>query len=298
VYESNAHLGADVVIPPGDDLGMVHLPGGAMMLAGVDQLVADRHYDPQTTALELIGRKAMTRSLSDIAAMAAVPVASLAAVVLPPDFGEERAEQLFEAMRAAAAQYDCPLIGGDIALHTDPSHPLTCSTTVIARPLGAQHPPRTRGLAQPGDGVYVTGRLGGSLASGRHLTFEPRIQEAIALYEMLGSRLHAMIDLSDGLGRDAGHIAEMSKVMIEIDAGAIPCSSGNDIDWKRAVSDGEDYELCFTATGDVPQKIAAVEITKTGRVCKAKTARDARVFVIDRNQCIDVSHSGWEHRSP
>ena len=293
VYASNAHLGAEVVIPPGDDLGMMRLPGGGMVLAGVDQLIAGRHYDPRATPIKLIGRKAITRSLSDIAAMVCIPVASLAAVALPPGFGEERATELFDAMRAAADAYNCALIGGDIAFHSDGSHPLTCTTTVFARPLSADHPPRTRDLAQPGDGAYVTGRLGGSFDSGRHLTFEPRIREAIALYEAIGRRLHAVIDLSDGLGRDAGHIAEMSGVAIEIDADAVPCADG--CDWRRAVGGGEDYELCFTAAGEVPPEVAGARVSRIGTVVETGSSEPSGAFVIDRSQRTNVSELGWEH---
>src|SRR5258705_8326148 len=112
IYAANAGLDRRVVIPPGDDMGMIRLRAAkGSLLAAVDQLVDGRHVRVATTPIELVGRKAITRSLSDIAAMGAQPLATLVAAALPPDFGEARANALFDAMRATADQYDCPLIG-------------------------------------------------------------------------------------------------------------------------------------------------------------------------------------------
>ena len=307
VYAANVDLARHVRIGPGDDMAMVDLDGGRL-LAAVDQIVAGCHVNLDTTPLELVGRKAITRSLSDIAAMAAQPVASLVAVTLPPDFGSKRATTLFDAMRKTAADYDCPLIGGDIAIHDENSHPLTCSVTVLAIPSGEQV--IIRAGAKVGDGVYVTGRLGGSLlpdGTGHHLTFEPRIKQAIELYRKLGSDLHAMIDISDGLGRDASHIAEASGVRIEIDARLIPCRQG--LDWKQAASEGEDYELCFTSCGDVPESIMELKVTRIGEVVgHTKTEKSSGggageesssggVIFLDGASSIPGGELGWQHES-
>ena len=136
----------------------------------------------------------------------------------------------------------------------------------------------------------MTGALGGSMA-GRHLTFEPRIGEAVALAALLGDRLHAMIDLSDGLGRDGGHIAEQSGVGLEIDAATLPCTAG--VDWKAALSDGEDYELCFTAVGEVPDVIDGLAVTTVGEVVEAM--EDARVIVRSDGDRYRADEFGWQH---
>jgi thiamine-monophosphate kinase len=294
IYASNAHLTERVAVPPGDDLAMVRLDG-RNLLAGVDQLVAGRHVRLETTPLELVGRKAVTRSLSDIAAMAGRPVATLAAAVLPPNFREERAMELFEAMRVTAASYRCPLIGGDIAMHADDAHPLTLSVTVLAEPVGDR--PITRSGAVAGDGLYVTGSLGGAVepdGGGLHLTFEPRIDEAIELAEALGDRLHAMIDLSDGLGRDASHIAESSNVTIEIEAERIPCAAG--VDWRSAMSGGEDYELLFAASGDVPATLGdGVPVRSIGRIVPRASAGGPLVRVSRGGSTFDGAELGWQH---
>lgn len=295
VFAANASLGQAVEVPPGDDMAVIRL-GNLRLLAAVDQLVDGRHVRVASTPIELVGRKAVTRSLSDIAAMAAQPVATLAAVTLPPKFGSDRAALLFEAMRSTAAAYNCPLIGGDLAFHADESFPLTCSVTVLAQ--AASHAPVTRSGAKPGDGVYVTGSLGGTYledGSGRHLTFEPRINLALALAETLGQRLHAMIDISDGLGRDASHIAAMSNVQIQIQADRVPCVEG--VDWKSAMTHGEDYELLFAATGNVPSEIASIAITRVGEVVEHDSDDEPQVVVIDDGKRIVADELGWQHES-
>jgi len=298
IYDANRRLSGRVVIPPGDDLGGVHLGGRrGVILAGVDQLVDGRHFRLRNTPIELIGRKAITRCLSDVAAMAALPDATLVAATLPPDFGEERANALFDAMLATCEQYDSPLIGGDIAFHARPDYPLVISTTVLASAVGRRAV--TRSGAQIGDSVFVTGPLGGSLQPdglGRHLTFEPRIQLARDMHGAVGDdRLHAMIDISDGLGRDASHIAEMSDVQIILDAGSIPCHPNRT--WKQALGDGEDYELLFCAPRDIPMCIARTDIFRIGEVVK-HPARDApRVLVRQGQNLWPADQLGWEHAS-
>jgi len=296
IYDANAGLGDDITIPPGDDMAMIRL-AGRELLAAIDQVIDGRHVRLATTPLAIVGRKAITRSLSDIAAMAARPVGALVAVVLPPDFGAERAEALFDAMRATAAEYDCPLIGGDIAFHADATHPLTCSVTVLAEPVNGRA--ITRAGAEADDVVYVTGALGGAVLEdglGKHLTFEPRIPEAIELAGALGPRLHAMIDLSDGLGRDASHIADCSGVRIEIDAARIPCTAG--VDWRAAVGGGEDYELLFTAGGDVPAQLAGgLAVTAIGRVSPRRGEGGPLVIIRDGNEIITGDELGWQHES-
>lgn len=304
VYASVRETPDRVRVGPGDDMAVVRL-AGRDLLAAVDQVVDGRHVTLATTPPGLVGRKSVLRSLSDVAAMAARPVAALAAATLPPDFGTDRANALFDGMREAAEEHDCPLIGGDIAFHAATGHAFTCAITVLAEPgpCGAV----LRSGARPGDTVYVTGRLGGTVdadGGGRHLSFEPRIDAGLELAATLGDRLHAMIDISDGLGRDAGHLAEGCGHRIEIEAARIPCAQG--VDWRRAIAEGEDYELLFAAAGDVPAVIAGdLLVTPVGRVAmevEAEPTTDrarapARVIVRDGDRAIRGDDLGWEHGS-
>lgn len=292
VYAANPGLGDLVRIAPGDDMGMVESPSTHVLLA-VDQLVAGRHVRLETTPIALVGRKAITRCLSDVAAMAARPLASLVAVTLPPDFGEDRAKDLFDAMRETAARYGAPLVGGDIAVHASATHPLVCAVTVLATP-GPRAPVRRDG-ARVGDTIFVSGRLGGSFdadGGGAHLTFEPRIETALALASMLGDDLHAMIDVSDGLGRDVGRLARASGVAVRLDAARMPCRRG--VDWRRAVADGEDYELCFAARVATIAPIGEVAFTAIGVVEARDDEADPVAIMID-GRAIPGSELGWDH---
>lgn len=281
-----------MLVGPGDDMALIDA-GGRGLLAAVDQVVCGCHFHP-ATPLRLVGRKAVSRSVSDVAAMAGVPLACLAATVLPAELAESEALELFEAIRRTALEYRCPLVGGDIAIHRAKGGPLACTVAVLAEP-GARGPV-TRSGARRGDGVFVTGVLGGSLepgGMGRHLTFEPRVAEAAELATILGESLHAMIDLSDGLGRDASHLAQRSGVRIEIDASLVPCREG--LDWRRALGDGEDYELCFSAAGAVPEAVGDLAVTRVGRVLERGGPGEPLVLVREGATAHDAASLGWEH---
>lgn len=277
-----------VIIGPGDDAAALHFSG--TMLATVDHLVEGRHFEAASASMDQIARKAVARSVSDIAAMGGEPAYALATGCLPRT-SLSRADELFDRMAHWASHWGCPLIGGDIAVFDGP---MVLTVTV----LGRAHPlrgPVTRSGARVGDRVYVTGRLGGALGSGRHLTFEPRLREAKYLCEALGDRLHAMIDLSDGLGRDAGRVARASGVRIEIDSAHLPAHEELG-DWRAAVGDGEDYELLIVADSSAVLHArcpdTGVPITPIGGV----TQGEGCFIVTGSGERIDATGLGWDHR--
>jgi len=303
---------AHVRLGPGDDMALIEL-AGRNLLAAVDQVIEGRHFVAGTDDA-LVARKAIARNLSDVAAMAAKPVATLAACVLPASWDEARAERLFEALMRQANEWECPLIGGDTAVHAgaardgDRSAPLILTVTILAEPwpealesTGADAAMRSivrRRAAQAGDGVFVTGLVGGSFGPdglGPHLHFEPRVHEARALRRALGDRLHSMIDVSDGLGRDAAALVDEG-VQVVLDAASLPCRPA--CDWRRALGDGEDHELCFAATGDVPASLPSRDgsptpVTRIGEV-RTRSRAPACVVTVDGGE-LDASHFGWEH---
>jgi thiamine-monophosphate kinase len=295
VFQGNDRLPASVTIPPGDDMAMVAIPSTGLLVA-VDQIVDGRHVKVGSTPIELIGRKAVTRSLSDIAAMAGTPVAALVAVTLPPQFGEAQTLALFDAVQSTCEAYKCPLIGGDIALHARRGDSLVCAVTVLA--VANNGRPITRGGAKPGDVVGVTGPLGGSLEAdggGRHLTFEPRIELARELARRYDHRLHAMIDISDGLGRDAAHVARMSSVQIVLDADRIPCNPG--CDWRKALSDGEDYELLFAVEPPFVSHLGTSGLFRIGEVRACAEEASPRVVIKVGSEYFAAEEFGWQHSS-
>lgn len=279
IYARSADLGPDVTVGPGDDAAVVTL-GTQTLLLTVDQLIEGRHY-LAGTPLDRIAHKAVARSLSDIAAMGGAARFSLVTAALAPDF--QNADRLFELMQSVAASHGATLVGGDIAVTPGPT---VFTVTVVGEP----HPrrgPVLRAGAEPGDHVHLTGPIGGSLGSGHHLTFTPRLAEAAALCESLGPRLHAMIDLSDGLGRDAARVALASGVRLEFDARLLPLTPGL-TDPAAACADGEDYELLFTAPDlHVPgaHRIGRV-LPGSGTVLRTISGAE-----------IDLAHLGWDHAS-
>lgn len=290
----NAGLPASVTIPPGDDMAGLRL-GDCELLLAVDQVIDQVHFDRKTATLKQIGRKAITRNLSDVAAMAGRPLATLVAAALPRSMSKADAEALLEALRSTAEHYHCPLIGGDTGTHNGP---LTLSVTILAHADGIA--PVQRKGASPGDLIYVTGQLGGSQhAYGgkvHHLDFEPRVGLARQLAGNSETRPSAMIDLSDGLARDITHLVAGA----EIDAYALPISPvarqcalrDRRPGWLHAVADGEDYELLFTASANakIPQEIDGVAITQIGKVVEKQG-----IVLIDGVERNEITGLGWEH---
>ena len=238
-----------VPIPPGDDLAGLKWAGEDMLLVGADQVLDGVHFDSHVHSPRQIGRKAMNRNLSDCAAMACLPAAAVATGALPKGAGLDYVKELHLGMAEAAAAFDCPIVGGDTATWDGR---LALSVTILGKSAGIK--PIVRCCARPGDGIYVTGPLGGSLL-GRHMTFEPRVAMARKLAS-LGS-VTAMIDVSDGLSRDLAHICRASGVgavvmasLVPVHEDAIKMRRDGRTPLEHALHDGEDYELLFTGKPD------------------------------------------------
>ena len=281
--------GNKLIVGPGDDCAMYQTPSGELTLITVDQLVEGRHFEP-STSIDLIARKAIARSVSDIAAMGGTPSWSLGAGVLPKDY--PRADELFDAMHKWALHWGCPLIGGDIASHASADHPLTLSVTVGGS-MPKDSSPVLRSGAKPGDELHLTGQVGGSFDSGWHLLFEPRLQAGLWAS---ANNVHAMMDLSDGVGRDADRIAKASGLIIEIDAAKLPINHRCK-DWREAVSEGEDYELlmCIDPSTTIPSMNPPMQgPIGTCRACKADETPGA-IIIDPHGHLHNASSMGWDH---
>ena len=289
IHARSANLAAafgDVVVGPGDDCAVVRAGPGALLLLTVDQLVEGRHFAPGTPVSD-IAHKLVARSVSDIAAMGGTPTWALATGLLPRNYAY--ADELFDCMANAARALGAPLVGGDIATW-DGALVLTC--TVGGAPH-AMRGPVLRAGAKPGDDLWVTGRIGGSLRGGRHLRFVPRVSIGTWLCDTLGPALHAMIDVSDGVGIDASRLAAASGVRAIIDLPRVPLH--DDVsDPLAAIGDGEDYELLFAAP---PRGPAAFRARWHAAHASVDSPMRAGCIAIDaRDGEHDAAIRGWEHR--
>lgn len=229
--------GSEVVAGPGDDCAVVGAGDGGWLLLKTDSLVEGIHFLPGTDPV-LVGRKAMNRALSDIAAMGGWPAHALVSLAVESGRSLTEVEGWYAGLSEAAAAFGCGIVGGETTRLPFTGAVLTVSMTGTVAPEECV----LRSGAAPGDRILVTGSLGGSFASGRHLTFTPRLREARWL--VTHHRPTAMMDLSDGLGSDLPRLAAASGTGYRVGSDTLPCHAGSTSD--EATADGEDYELLFT----------------------------------------------------
>lgn len=302
-----------VVLGPGDDCAILDVPAGQQLCVSTDTLVSGVHF-PDDASAEVAAHRSLCANLSDLAAMGATPLAFLGALTLP---GEDDGwlDAFSRTLAALADEYRIPLVGGNLARGE-----LSITLTVLGSiPAGAA---LRRDGARPGDEVYVTGTLGdaaGWLALEQASGETSRVRDADHLRRRycsptprlgLGERLRGvasgMIDISDGLAADLGHICESSAVGARIDATVIPLSNALRSGFEQralalAIGGGDDYELCFTAAPDRREDIAAlatdtgVGITRIGEIVEGTSP----VFVDGDGNAMALEETGYQHfRTP
>jgi len=314
-FELIAHLtkslpaNKSVVTGAGDDCAVLDLGvSDKLVLFKTDAAVEGIHFTKDTPP-EKIGRKALARCLSDIAAMAGTPVAALVTLGLPEKFDPEFVAKIYDGLNVFAEKIGVAIVGGETT--TDPGGIFISIALLGTVAHGKQV---LRSGAKAGDAIFVTGELGGSLA-GKHLEFEPRLEEARWLAEHFS--IHAMIDLSDGLAGDLRHILKASGVGAELLKSAIPVSRAAKLNEARlptsrlagtlappqsplaaALTDGEDFELLFTiASRDAVKLLDAwkKKFPKLKLSCIGKIVAGGGITIRDKTGSHKLDVHGYVH---
>jgi thiamine-monophosphate kinase len=252
-----------VIAGPGDDCAVLAAPGsGRLLLFKTDCVVEGVHFQPNESPAA-VGWKAMARTLSDFAAMSGVPQFALVTLIVGADRNARWAKAIYRGLQRAADRFAVAIVGGETSATEGPA---VLSVSAIGFVEKKRWVSRRGGKV--GDALFVTGTLGGSIKR-KHLTFVPRLAEARWL--TANFRIHAMMDLSDGLGADLPRMARASGVGFKIDVHALPRNRGCSI--TQALGDGEDYELLFALAPDNAEllvkkwarKFPRLPLTRIGR---------------------------------
>ena len=284
---------AAVRVGIGDDCAVLKVRAGEEMVVTTDLCLEGRHFRKDWHSAESAGHRCLARGLSDVAAMGGRPVAAFLSIGLPKGFGEGWVAGFLAGFETLAAEFGVELAGGDTGE--------AVGDKVIADVMLVGAVKRGRALlrsgAKVGDGIYVSGRLGGSAAelkameagtswSGerRPQSFPaPRVELGLALAKRRG--VTACMDVSDGISTDLRHLCEASGVRGMADLGAVPVADGATLE--QALHGGEDYELLFTSEGRVPKRLAGLELTRIGTVVEG-----VGVGLVGGGELV---RGGWEH---
>jgi thiamine-monophosphate kinase len=277
------------------DFGLVE----KLFLFKTDSVVEGVHFTAEM-APEKIGRKALARCLSDIAAMAGTPAAVLVTIGLPKSFDAGWIGRIYDGLNALAKKYEVAIVGGETT--TNPGGIFISIALLGTVGRGKQI---LRSGAKIGDAIFVTGELGGSI-SGKHLDFEPRLAEGRWLAENFS--IHAMIDISDGLAGDLRHILAAGRVGAELLKSAIPVSRAAKLRAREsasagpaiaaALTDGEDFELLLTvASRDAVKLLDAwkKKFPKLKLSCIGKIVLGQGITIRDKHGTQKLNAHGYTH---
>jgi thiamine-monophosphate kinase len=289
----------------GDDCAVIPIPRGHQALVTTDFSLENVHFKRAWHPPESVGHRCLTRGLSDIAAMGGEPRALFLSLALPPALSQSWVDGFLRGLLNLAGEFKLSLAGGDTA--ESPGGIMADIVVLGSVPKGRAV---LRSGARPGDRIYVTGELGGSAAAidllsrgkkvdptnfGRHFYPAARIPAGRFLGEK--KLASAMIDISDGLSTDLGHICNESAVGAEIQTAAIPLAmvgkSAQPVDLRLALHGGEDYELLFTVPEKkrVPPRIAGVAVRQIGVITRRR-----KIFLRDEiGVRKELLPEGWEH---
>ena len=301
-----------LIIGIGDDAAAWH-SDASIQLATVDSLIQDVHFSLTTTSWKELGWKALAANISDIAAMGGIPRYALVSLALPGHTEVEDITALYQGMIELAQQFEVAIIGGD----TSSAPIVTIGITVLGSTRNHDKHILTRSAAETGDKIAVTGYLGTAAAGLEMLTEKleldhettgslkesflrpyPRIAESQVLME---HEVKTAIDISDGLISDLNHLCKASRVGARLEVERVPIlpavkNSFGDKSLELALTGGEDYELLFTASASIIDRIkaaASCPITVIGEIIADNLYE---VTLINRKGTpFSIAKAGWEH---
>ncbi|MBF0122455.1 MAG: thiamine-phosphate kinase [Candidatus Omnitrophica bacterium] len=247
------NLSRHVVTGMGDDAAVLEYDKTRYQLLTTDMMVEGRHFW-SSMCPEEVGYKALATNISDIAAMGGVSRSAVISLGVPGKMDADYLQKIYQGFYRLARKFGVSLVGGD----TVASDKIIINVALLGEVEKKNLVLRSG--AQAGDVIFVSGGLGNSFKSGRHLTFVPRTKEARFLVEHF--KPSAMIDISDGLAGDLGHVLKASCVGAELDERFIPVHQDAMLD--QALYEGEDYELLFTLSPVKAQRLAR---SKRGDFC-------------------------------
>lgn len=337
IRQRAAGMGSGLRLGIGDDCALLGVRAGEEVAVTTDLSIDGRHFRLDWHTPETVGHRALARGLSDLAAMGARPVAAFVSLGLPRSLtvadgkagargaagkslaGKSWIDRFYDGLLGLAAEYGVPLAGGDLA-----ESPVAIADIVLVG-AASRGEALLRSGARVGDGIYVTGTLGGAAAGlallseiakaarknapttgglkiparllakmQAHLHPQPRIAQGMWLRRK--GTASAAIDVSDGLSTDLTHLCEESGVAAEIDTALLPLGDGASLE--HALNGGEDYELLFTASAGarVPRAVAGVRVTRIGRITRRR-AGVAPVTLLAGESIAPLEPRGWEHFS-
>jgi thiamine-monophosphate kinase len=298
----SARGGESVVTGIGDDCAVLSVPPGHELLVTTDFTIEKVHFRRDWHRPELVGRRCLTRGLSDIAAMGGEPRAAFLSLAVPGDVPQKWVDRFLKGLLDLAEEFKVPLAGGDTA---QSAGGIQADIVVVGSvPRGKAV---LRSGAKAGERIYVTGELGGSAAALARLEeskplgaeyvrhFRPQARVAVGQWLRQQGVASAMIDVSDGLSTDLEHICQESHVGAEIEAEAIPRAQvglgKKRVALELALHGGDDYELLFTSAAAIPSEVEGVRVTRIGR-----TTQSAGMRLIGADgKARRLAAAGWEH---
>jgi thiamine-monophosphate kinase len=283
-FKSSIKLDSSVVRGSGDDCAVLKFKRREYLLFTCDMLVEGIDFFSNERPY-LIGRKALAVSISDIAACAGLPRYCLISLGIPKGVSVEFADKLFRGMLDIAREFKINLVGGDLSRSKQLTIDVSMLGVVEKRYLVL------RKGAKKGDIIFVTGQLGGSI-KGKHLKFFPRIKEARFLVKNF--KINSMIDISDGLAQDMGHILKESKKGAVIYEDLIPVSkSARNLE--DALYSGEDFELLFTLSRKEAKKLLLKKLPGFRPIGEITEEGFGLRLLDKRGKARDIQPRGFRH---